>query len=254
MSREAFASDDAFRRVCDLVGRVGSCPDGPRLVPLLAETVEHLGAGSGYYASVVCESESIVSLRLLLACQPNWGLILERLAAEDKDPWLRHGTLATDPFCPSQFASGTEADRAMSRLAAQHGFRSALIVPVTVGGPLPRRRIMRRGLLVLGSPFDGYFERDDSRGLRILVRALAAEFHESYGAMLRRERINAAAISEAELELLRMDRAGLNSKEVARRLQATPHAIDNRFYRLGVKLGVRDRHSALRIAVEFGLI
>ena len=254
MSSEAFASDDAFRRVCDLVGRVGSRPDGPRLVQLLAETVAQLGAGSGYYASVVCESGSVVSLRLLLACEPTWGLTLERLAAADNDPWLRHALSATDPFCASQIGRDTEADRKMSQLAAEHGFRSTLVVPVLARGRIPKRQIARLGLLVLGSPFDGCFERDGSPGLRILARALAIEFHEAYGAMLRRERIKADAISEAELELLRMDRAGLTSKEVARNLQTTPHAIDNRFYRLGVKLGVRDRHSALRIAVEFGLI
>jgi DNA-binding NarL/FixJ family response regulator len=142
----------------------------------------------------------------------------------------------------------------MLEQAANHGFRSALAIPLpAVGGTAPRR-LARLGLLVLGSRIAGRFEREDTPGFRILARALAMELHESYGALLCRERIRADAITRHELQLLRMDRAGLTTKEMARKLQMTPHAIDNRFYRLAVKLGVRDRHTALRIAVEFGLI
>jgi DNA-binding CsgD family transcriptional regulator len=216
--------------------------------------VEYLGAGSGYYASVVYEGECVVSLRLLLACEPAWGLALERLAGEGNDPWLRRAASTSEPFYASQLLRTTDGEREMPRLAAEHGFRSALVVPVSASGGMPRRRVARFGLLVLGSPFEGYFEREDSPSFRILARTLAVELHESYGALLGRERSSADAISQAELDLLQMDRAGLTTKEIARELRTTPHAIDNRFYRLGVKLGVRDRHSALRIAVEFGLI
>lgn len=252
--RHSFVSDDVFRRVCEVVARVGSRPDGPQLVRLLTEAVDHLGADAGYYASVVLEAETVISHRLLLACDPTFGLALERFVAAGDDPWLLRAMTTSEPFCASCASATLHGGSELERYAAEHGFRSAMVMPVPAGGGMPRRRVVRLGVMVLGSRSDGFFENDDSPSLRLLARALALELHESYGSFLSRERIRADAISPADLELLRRDRAGETTKAIARALNTTPHAVDQRFYRLGMKLGARSRHAAVRLAVEYGLI
>lgn len=252
--RHNFVSDDTFRLVCEVVARVGSRPDGPQLVRLLTEAVDHLGADAGYYASVVLEGETVISHRLLLACDPTFGLALERFVAAGDDPWLRQAMTTSEPFCASHASATHYGGSDLERFAAKHGFRSALVMPVPAGGGMPRRRVVRLGVMALGSWSVGFFENEASPSLRVLARALAMELHESYGSFLSRERIRADAISPTDLELLRRDRAGETSKAIAREMKTTLHAIDQRFYRLGLKLGARSRHAAVRIAVEYGLI
>ncbi|MEO6746271.1 MAG: autoinducer binding domain-containing protein, partial [Caldimonas sp.] len=240
--------------VCEVVARVGSRPGGPQLVRLLTEAVRHLGVDAGYYASVVVDGETVISHRLLLACDPTFGLALERFMAARDDPWLRQAMATSEPFCASHNLLRQHGGSEMERLAAEHGFRSALVIPVPAGGGMPRRRVVRLGVMVLGSRSEGCFEHEPSPRLRVVARALAMELHESYGDFLSRERIRTDAISSSDLDLLRRDRAGESTKVIARVLNTTPHAIDQRFYRLGMKLGARSRHAAVRLAVEYGLI
>ena len=254
MLKQNFASAEVFTDVRDIVRGIESGSDVPDLVDLLHEAAARLGADAAFYVSVVTDADVIASIRSLLACDPVWGLTYEQLLLSGEDPWLRYASRHSAPLPGSVISAGTGQAATAQELARQHGFRSSFIVPVQAAGALPTRSIVRFGMLVLGSDSVGFFERGETTTLRMLSRSLAMELHEAYGLLLRRERIYLCELSAQELDLLDRDRLGQSTKMIARSLNMTSLAIDQRFWRIGKKLGARQRRACVRLAVEYCLM
>lgn len=254
MLKENFASADVFSDVRDIVREFESGSDVPDLVHLLHRAAVRLGADAAFYVSVVRDAEVVSSIRSLFACDPLWGLIYEQLLLSDEDPWLRYASRHSAPASGSVIVARADEAGKAQELAREHGFRSSFIVPIHAGGASPTRRIARFGILVLGSDSVGFFERGQTTTLRMLARSLALELHEAYGRLLRRERIDSCALTVRELDLLDRDRLGQSTKAIARALDTSPLAIDQLFWRIGKKLGVKKRRACVRLAVEYCLM
>jgi DNA-binding CsgD family transcriptional regulator len=134
-------------------------------------------------------------------------------------------------------------------LAAQFGFRSALIVPAPSSGGLTRT-----GVLCLGSSVPGFFDDAGYLSLKVLARSLAMELHEWWIARIKSELLQSAQLTAEDLALLAFERRGHSTKYIATRLHLSPHAINSRFQRMNARLGVPNRKSAAQLAAEYGVI
>jgi DNA-binding CsgD family transcriptional regulator len=239
---------DYLPRMSEVIARLSE-GDETEFVGLLREATARLGAGASYFMSFVREDETFASYRILLACDPVWGLEYDHAGCHSSDPWLHHAMHHSEPLRGSEIPCAGEPQRAVVRLAAQFGFRSAVVVPAPVRGG-----VSRLGVLVLGSAEPGYFEGAGYGPFKVLARALAMELHERCLALIRSELLSAGAITDQELDLLRHEHDGRCSKTIARMTGTSPNAVDRRFYRLNAKLGSPNRKVSTRLAVEYGLI
>jgi DNA-binding NarL/FixJ family response regulator len=90
--------------------------------------------------------------------------------------------------------------------------------------------------------------------IKSLSRSLAMELHEWWVRKIRDELLVTYRIGPEDLELLRLERAGESTKDIARRGNMTTAAVDSRFQRLNAKLGTPNRKATARLAAEYGLI
>ena len=167
-----------------------------------------------------------------------------------QDPWLAYATRNSRPARASEIPATTKRHQAVVELAARFGFRSVVVVPAPSGGMLTRI-----GVLCLGSKQEGFFDDDESYAvLKFASRSLAMELHEWWVAQVKRELLFNARISSDDLDLLRLERLGRSTKQIAAELNMSAGSVNSRFQRVNEKLGVPSRRAAAILAGEYGLI
>jgi hypothetical protein len=240
---------DYFARVGDVVQRIPHAVDEAEAVALLQQATERMGAEASAFVTFIRDDPSHESYRFLLACDPVWCLEYERRAWYANDPWLNYALNHSEPARGSEIPVGSKEQREAVDLAVQFGFRSAAIVPAPSGSGLSRL-----GVLCLGSSTPGYFEGDGFIGLKVVARALAMELLEWWISRIKRELITHARLLADDLLLLRLERVGHSTKQIAAELCTSTSSIDSRFQRINAKLGVPNRKAAANLAAEYGLI
>ena len=170
----------------DVIGRIDA-GDETEFVCLLTEATARIGASASYFMSFVREDETFASYRILLACDPLWGLAYDHAGCHASDPWLHHAMCHSEPRRSSEIACADAREQAVVDLAEKFGFRSAVVVPAPLRGG-----VSRLGVLVLGSAEPGYFEGAGYGPFKVLARALAMELHERCIALIRSESLTAA--------------------------------------------------------------
>lgn len=235
--------------VSEVVQRIPSAIDEIEAVGLLAEASRKLGADVAAFGSFVRDDGSHESYRFLLACDAIWCHEYEKRAAYAQDPWLAYAAHNSRPARGGEIPVSTKRQQAVVELAADYGFRSTVVVPAPSGGMLTRI-----GVLCLGSWQEGFFEDEGYATLKVASRSLAMELHEWWVAQVKRELIDNARINAEDLELLRLERLGRSTKQIAAELGTSPGSINSRFQRVNEKLGVPNRRSAAILACEYGLI
>lgn len=242
------AAVDYARRVSEIVQMVPAAVDEVEAVGLLFDAAQRLGADVAAFGSFVRDDGSHESYRFLLACDAVWCHEYEKRAWYANDPWLAYASRHSEPARASEIPV-SPTQRAIVDLAGEYGFRSAVIVPAPASGTLTRI-----GVLCLGSSRTGFFEDAGYLSLKIAARSLAMELHDWWIGQVKRELISSARITEEDLELLRHEREGRSTKEIAAELETSPSSINSRFQRVNLKLGVPNRRAAAILASEYGLI
>ncbi len=243
------AQPDYSGNVMTAIHQLAQASDEARAVDVLAAASDQMGTDAAAFVSFVRDDPSHESFRFLLACDPVWCLEYERRAWYSNDPWLQYSLTNSSPARAEDIAAGSAQQRAVVELAAQFGFRSALIVPAPSSGGLSRV-----GVLCLGSSTPGFFDDDGYLTLKMLARTLAMELHEWWIARIKRELVINARLMEDDLALLAHERLGHSTKHIANALDMSPNAINSRFQRMNAKLGVPNRKAAAQLAAEYGLI
>jgi DNA-binding CsgD family transcriptional regulator len=208
-----------------------------------------MGADCAAFGSFIRDDPSHESYRFLLACDPVWCLEYMQRAWYSDDPWLNYALDHSEPARASEIPIQTAQQRAIVDLAEKFGVRSAAIIPAPTGG-----RVTRIGVLCLGSETAGFFEDEGFAALRILARSLSMELHEWWIAQIKRELIAEKRITSEDLVLLKRERMGHSTKQIAAALGTSASAIDSRFQRINAKLEVPNRKTAANLAAEYGLI
>lgn len=246
---EVTSRPDYLTRIGEVTRRIPAAADEAEALSLLYEVTERMGADASAFVSFIRDDLSHESYRFLLACDPKWCLEYERRAWYANDPWLNYALTHTEPARGSEIPIASKQQRAAAELAVEYGFRSAAIVPAPSSAGLTRV-----GVLCLGSWTPGYFEGDGFIDLKLAARTLAMELHEWWLGRIKRELITSARITLDDLLLLRHERLGHSTKQIAAELDVSASSIDSRFQRINAKLGVPNRKAAANLAAEYGLI
>lgn len=250
ISLARLTSDPGYSaRVTEVVLRVAGASDASEALELLREATCRLGADAAAFVSFIRDDPSHESYRFLLACDPNYCAEYEHRAWYADDPWLNHALRRSEPVRAREIDVATPQQQAVVELAERYGFRSAVIVPAPSSGGLSRI-----GVLCIGSRHPAFFDGDGYLAFRLLARALSMELHDWWVAHIRRELMVQARIAVEDLVLLRHERFGFSTKQIAVALSKTPTSIDSQFQRLNARLGVPNRKAAAALAAEYGLI
>lgn len=236
-------------KVLTTIRLLARAADEAQAVEILAAACRQMGADAAAFVSFVRDDPSHESFRFLLACDPVWCVEYEQRAWYIDDPWLHYALNHTEPALGEDIQAATAQQRDVVELAAQFGFRSALIVPAPSSGALTRI-----GVLCLGSSVPAFFNDDGYIALKVLARSLAMELHEWWIARIKDELLASARLTGEDLVLLMHERLGHSTKFIAARLDMSPNAINSRFQRMNAKLGVPNRKSAAQLAAEYGVI
>ncbi len=246
---ELTAQPDFYDRVLARIRLLAQAEDEAQAVDALAAASDAMGTDAAAFVSFLKDDPSHESFRFLLACDPVWCLEYERRAWYIDDPWLEYSLNHTEPVRGEDIQPSGPQQKAIADLAAQYGFRAALVVPAPLSGCLTRT-----GVLCLGSSTSGYFDGEGYPRLRMLARNLAMELHEWWLKRIKKELVECAHLTDEDVALLAHERKGHTTKVIAAALAISPSAIDSRFQRMNARLGVPDRRAAARLAAECGLI
>lgn len=211
--------------------------------------VAALGAERAAFVSFEKDKSELSSCRFMLDCAPHWCRRYLERGGLRTDAWVRYAARESEPVVASSLNIIDPAQQAVAELAVETGFVSALLVPAHSG-----ENHARVSLLCLGHSTKGYFEADGLPRLRVSARSLALELHDWWLARHRRETLALSRFTDDELLLLERYWLGHTSKRIGVELNLSKTAIDSRFQRLLVKLGVGSRKSAAKLAIDCGLI
>jgi hypothetical protein len=241
---ELIQSPGYAARAVALIDQVHRADDPFCLVDILHRATSALGADGGVYVHAIPEDESHSALRVLMAGDSHWGRTCVRDEALEAAPWMLY---ARDHFAPVLASELPVMLRPVgTETADDFGCRSGLIVPTQSGGGLNRF-----GVLCLASERRGNFESDGTHVFQLLAHSLSLELHEWWTRQTRTQLLEVAHLSSDDLQLLALERQGMGTKQISRRLGIGATAIDSRFQRINVKLMSPNRKlSALRAATH----
>ena len=246
---QVLEAPDYFAKVSSVVARLHATTTQAAALESLFDATRLMGVDASVFASFVRDDETHESYRFMLACDPRWCIEYEKIADFADDPWLVYACNHSEPIRGHEIQTYTERQQAAIKVAENFGFRSSLIIPSPSSGG-----ISRLGVLCVGSNQAGFFDGAAYLAFKLLARSLAMELHEWWVRMVRTELISQADITHDDLALLRLERQGHGTKEIARTLCVSTRAVDSRFYRINAKLGMPSRKAAARVAAEYGLI
>ncbi len=235
--------------VSEIAERIASATEQADVLRLMREGVAALGAERAVFASFEKDKSELSSCRFMLDCAPHWCRRYLDSGGPRVDAWVRYAARESEPVVASALNIVDPLQQAVAALAVEAGFVSALLVPAHSG-----ETHARVSLLCLGHSVKGYFESEGLSRVRVCARSLAMELHDWWLTRLRRETLAHSRFTEEELLLLERFWLGHTSKRIGAELNLSKTAIDSRFQRLLVKLGVGSRRSAAKLAVECGLI
>jgi DNA-binding CsgD family transcriptional regulator len=216
---------------------------------LFRQGVAALGTDSAVFATFTLGAGKPADVRFMLDCVPRWCQQYVDASYLATDPWLAYAAHHCEPIVASHLPLTSPEQREVVSWAVGCGFVSTAIFPVH--SAVAQGRV---SVLCLGSKKSGFFETDGFSRFKLGARLLATELHDWWRCHLRNDALLKARLTPLEIELLRREQRGLVSKEIAAELCVSTCSVNSRFQRLNQKMGVPNRRSAVRLAIEYGLL
>ncbi len=238
-----------FAALAELAMRVARAGDSAEVTALVGDAASVIGADAAAFASFIRDDETYESYRFILACDARWCLEYESGACYMHDPWIEYARHHSEPALTQGIDARTSREMQVVALARRYGFASAVLIPAQAP-----QGLTRLGALCVGSDDPEYFDEEGLTAVACAATPLAMRLHDWQIAQLRRELRNQARLSDDDIWLLRHEKHGLGSKQIAAKLNTTSMSVDSRWQRLNAKLGVSSRSAAARLAAEYGLI
>lgn len=244
VSQEGYARD-----ALAVIAGISTSPTPSEALHSLYRARDSLGAEQAVFVSYMFGEEAHESYRFLVAADPRWCLEYQENAWFSADPWLLYASLNTETVPASRIPATTAGQARVLELAKRYGMASTCIAPAASSG-----LCARLGMLALGSSYPGFFEQPGFEVFKVLARALSIELHEWCARYERRTLVESMRITADDVELLKLELAGLGSKQIAEELGMSHTSINSRWQRLNRKLGSPHRHVTARLAAKYGLI
>lgn len=186
--------------------------------------------------------------RYLLGCDPQWCFLYNENKWYAIDPYIDYALKHTSPALASQIPVTTAGQVRLLAAAAEHGFRSGMVVPAHSPAST------RIGVLYLGTNDDEERVRQSYGRHRNLMRAFGLELLEWWDAWLRTTTLSELDLDEIDLELLQKAQERATAEDAARELGLTLSRVKARYNRLISKLNVSNKREAAEKAMLLGLI
>src|ERR1700682_1413019 len=211
------------------------------------QTLEYLGLQSFVFGAFFRTGER-ENYRYLVGCVPEWCYLYNGNKWYAIDPFIDFALKSASPVLASDIGLSSDGQERMMAAAAEHGFRSGIVVPAH------SVFTVRIGVLYLGTTEGLDHARDSLLRHRSLMRAFALELLGWWDAKLRETSLEDLDLDDLDLDLLTKARQQATAEEAARELGVTLSRVNSRYERLARKLEVRNKRSAAEKAVALGLI
>ncbi len=186
--------------------------------------------------------------RYLVGCDPEWCFLYNENKWYAIDPCMDYALKNTTPILRSQIRATTPGQERLFAAAAEHGFRSGVVVPAH--SPVSTRV----GFLYLATNEDEEVVRESYARHRNLMRAFALELLEWWDAWLRTTTLAELDLDDLDLELLQKAQEQATAEAAARELGITLSRVNARYNRLNEKLHAYSKRQAVEKALALGLI
>jgi DNA-binding CsgD family transcriptional regulator len=186
--------------------------------------------------------------RYLVGCVPEWCYLYNGNKWYAIDPFIEYALQNSAPILASDIPLVSAGQERMMAMAADHGFRSGVVVPAHSASTV------RIGILYLGTSERVENARESISRHRSLMRAFAVELLEWWDAKLRRASLEDLELDDLDLELLTKAREQATAEEAARELGVTVSRVKSRYERLTRKLEAPNKRTAADKAASLGLI
>jgi len=211
------------------------------------QIVEYFGLQSFVFGAMFRNGER-EHYRYLVGCEPEWCFLYNKNKWYAIDPFIEYALKNTSPVLASDIPLNTAGQERLMTEAAEHGFRSGVVVPAHSGSAV------RIGILYLGTSEGAARAREGFLRHRNLMRAFALELLEWWDEKLREAGLQALDLDELDVNLLRKAQELATAEEAARELGVTLSRVKARYERLTRKLEAPNKRSAVEKAVALGLI
>lgn len=186
--------------------------------------------------------------RYLVGCAPEWCYLYNQSKWYAIDPFIEYALQNTSPVLASDLPLTSTGQERMMVAAAEHGFRSGIVVPAHSGSS------GRVGVLYLGTAEGPDIARESLERHRNLMRAFAMELLEWWDARLRDTSLEDLALDELDVELLCKAQEHATAEQAANELGITLSRVNSRYERIIRKLEAPTKRHAVEKAVALGLI
>jgi len=186
--------------------------------------------------------------RYLVGCKPEWCFLYNQNKWYAIDPFIEYSLHHTSPVLASDVPLSSPGQQRMMAAAAEHGFRSGVVVPAHSDSSV------RVGVLYLGTDQGPALAHRSFVRHRSLMRAFAMELLEWWDVRLRDTSRAEFEFDELDLELLSKAQDHATVEEAARELGVPFERARSRYKRLAQKLEAPSKRYAVERAVALGLI
>lgn len=241
-------SSSSLSTVATILGRLTSDSSESAACDVLTACADAIGADAAFL-TLTRGDEGFETLRVVVGCDPAWGMEYETQGAFASDPWLRHARQSSEPRAISDIPAVTCGERATLALAQRFGFIRGVVVPMHSPAG-----VTRLGVLYLAMRTPGHQSQPLTPKGMFAASGIAVALHRWQLARLRAELVARGQLNAIDLRLLRLERERKTSKDVARLTGWSRLSIDSRWQRLNARLHVTSRRRAAQLAAEHGLI
>lgn len=241
---------DAIRSLEDANDRVSwisGYETEAEVVAAATQIIEYFGLQTFVFGALLRSGER-EHYRYLVGCSLEWCYLYNQNKWYAIDPLIDYALKNTSPALASEIPLGSAGQERLMAQAAEHGFRSGVVVPAHSPSAA------RIGILYLGTGEGPEHARDCFLRHRNLMRAFGLELLEWWDAKLRETGLEDLDLDDLDLDLLAKAEEHATAEEAARELGVTLSRVKSRYERLARKLEVPNKRNAVEKAVALGLI
>lgn len=211
------------------------------------QIVEHFGLQSFVFGAFF-RNHGRENYRYLVGCVPQWCYLYNGNKWYAIDPFIDYALKSTNPVLASEIVLASAGQQRMMDTAAEHGFRSGVVVPAHSVSTV------RVGVLYLGTAEGEERARESLSRHRPLMRAFSLELLEWWDAKLREWSLEDLELDVLDVELLGKAQEQATAEEAARELGVTVSRARSRYERMTRKLDAPNKRAAVEKALALGLI
>jgi DNA-binding CsgD family transcriptional regulator len=239
---------ESLARVWQQVNRIRNQESTALLMALVHDIIRPFGLQSFVFVSMRRGDFRRESYRYLIGCDAAWCQLYRARNWHMNDPFMEHAVNESTMVLGSAIKTGTASQREMLAQAANHGFRSGMVVPAHGAAGA------RIGVLYLGSAAPPEVIEGPLWAHRLVMRQLAFELYEWWAVKLQAYAISRAHLDDTDVTLLRYKQDGFTTAQICSVLGFKTRMVDSRLTRIYAKLGVSNMKDAIAKATRAGVL